>query len=556
MKVCWNITNRCNRNCKFCFRDKASNELSLDYNLQVLNNLEKLNVTKISYSGGEALLYEGIEKLFRASKEKGIYNKLNTNGSLLEKDNIEIFLKYIDDITISIDTVVDQENYFLGRGAFHYSHVCEILPIIKEKYPDMRIEINTLLISTTLNGLETLYNELENKFSNLIYRWKIIRFCPFREMSQSVIEQFQVSDDEFNNVKQKFLNKKSSFNISFVNVDDMASKNIVSPLGILETGKSSQRKYLDLTKSIVINKYNNDNFSINTNLNLYRVFFEVAQAGSLSMASKKMLVSQPAISKSIKKLEEELNVTLFYRTINGMHLTEKGEELYGYVEEAYNTIKTAERSMLESKNFYKGKLVIGVPSHIASFYLFDKLKKFHLDYPQIEISIISRPTSDLIRQLENHELDFVIDASPIEGNEKMLSIKKLTEIRHYFVALKEKDYNKKVTSLKDLENMPLILPVNHSYHRKKLNDLSFNYDVNFSNVISFETSEMIKESVLQDLGIGYLLEDIVKREIDNDVLEKVEILEDLPSITINLVYIEKYLTNVPKMFIENYLLEK
>ena len=80
MKVCWNITNRCNRNCKFCFRDKASNELSLDYNLQVLNNLEKLNVTKISYSGGEALLYEGIEKLFRASKEKGMYNKLNTNG--------------------------------------------------------------------------------------------------------------------------------------------------------------------------------------------------------------------------------------------------------------------------------------------------------------------------------------------------------------------------------------------------------------------------------------------------------------------------------------------
>ena len=67
---------------------------------------------------------------------------------------------------------------------------------------------------------------------------------------------------------------------------------------------------------------------------------------------------------------------------------------------------------------------------------------------------------------------------------------------------------------------------------------------------------MIKESVLQDLGIGYLLEDIVKREIDNDVLEKVEILEDLPSITINLVYIEKYLTNVPKMFIENYLFEK
>lgn len=63
-----------------------------------------------------------------------------------------------------------------------------------------------------------------------------------------------------------------------------------------------------------------------------------------------MLISQPAISKSIKKLEEDLDVSLFYRTINGMTLTEKGKELYEYVEEAYNSLKTAQRSMLVCSN--------------------------------------------------------------------------------------------------------------------------------------------------------------------------------------------------------------
>jgi DNA-binding transcriptional LysR family regulator len=112
-------------------------------------------------------------------------------------------------------------------------------------------------------------------------------------------------------------------------------------------------------------------YKSNINLNLYKTFYEVATLGSISAASKKTFTSQPAISKSIKKLEEELQVQLFYRTLSGTELTEKGRELLFYVEEAFNNLITAERSMIEEENLERGKISIGVPSQIGTFYIFD-----------------------------------------------------------------------------------------------------------------------------------------------------------------------------------------
>lgn len=293
-------------------------------------------------------------------------------------------------------------------------------------------------------------------------------------------------------------------------------------------------------------------YNSNLNLNLYKIFYDVAQYGSVSTASKNLMISQPAISRSIKKLEEDLNVTLFYRTLNGMVLTEKGKELLGYVEEACNSLRIGERTMMETNNLIKGKLSIGVPSHIASFYIFEKIKKFHEDYPTIEISIVSRCTAELIKLLENHEIDFVIDTSPICGNEKELNIEELFTSPHCFVALSEDNYDS-VTSIKDLENIPLILPIMLTSHRKRLHEVELENNVEFKNVLSIETSEMIREAVLNGNGVGYILKDVVKKDIEAGKLKVLPVKEELPFITVNLVYIDKFLTSAPKEFISKYL---
>ena len=113
------------------------------------------------------------------------------------------------------------------------------------------------------------------------------------------------------------------------------------------------------------------------------------------------------------------------------------------------------------------------------------------------------------------------------------------------------EYN--INSLKDLEDIPVVLPVNKSSHRKRLRELCLDKNVTFNNILSIENYEMIHEAVLQGVGVGYILKNVVQKDIDDGLLEEVKIKEELPSVTVNLVYIDKYLMPAPKEFINNYL---
>lgn len=290
------------------------------------------------------------------------------------------------------------------------------------------------------------------------------------------------------------------------------------------------------------------------NLNLYKIFYEVALSESISDASKKLFITQSAVSKAIKKLEEDLNTNLFYRNSKGVKLTEKGEELLFYVEEAFNNLVTAERTMTESKTLNKGKISIGVPSQIGSFYIFEDITNFHKKYPNIEITIISKTTTQLLKLLERHEIDFIIDTSPINTKIDNIIIQPLIEVKNCFVAKSDTSIDiDKIKTIKDLANYPLVLPIKGTDNRKQLDKVFEKNNVELNNVINIHTSEMIAGSIKKDLGIGYIIYDVIKDNVENGEFKIIDIKEKLPKITINLVYSEKYLTIAPKFFIENYL---
>ena len=208
-------------------------------------------------------------------------------------------------------------------------------------------------------------------------------------------------------------------------------------------------------------------YKSNINLNLYKNFYEVAKYGNITKAAENNFISQSAISKSIKKLESELNVKLFYREQNGVTLTDKGKELLYFVEKSYNNLIIAERNMIETENLERGKLSIGMPSNIGSFYLFDKVIDFHKKYPNIEITIITGGTSKLLSLLDSHEIDFMIDTSPIKDISTDLIKKKLDEIEYCFIVNKNtKICNpNEIKKLSDLSKYPLILPIPKTENR-------------------------------------------------------------------------------------------
>ena len=298
-------------------------------------------------------------------------------------------------------------------------------------------------------------------------------------------------------------------------------------------------------------------YKSNINLNLYKTFYEVAKYGSISETAKQTYTSQPAISKAIKNLENELNVKLFYRDLNGVSLTEKGRELLYFVEESYNNLIIAERNMIETENLNRGKLSIGMPSNVGTFYLLDKIIDFHNEYPNIEITIVTGSTNQLLSLLESHKVDFIIDTSPI--NTKMDAvIKEVKTVEYCFIVKKDstiKNINK-IKSLKDLKDKPLILPISGTANRKNLDIIFESNNIEVSNVINIHTSEMIISAVKKDLGIGYIIKDLVFSDIENDNLMVIDVKEKLPTVAINLIYLKKYLTKAPIYFINKYIGEK
>ena len=292
-------------------------------------------------------------------------------------------------------------------------------------------------------------------------------------------------------------------------------------------------------------------FKKNINLNLYKVFYDVCKYGSFSKTAEFTYTTQSAISKSIKKLEEDLETQLFYRNSNGIELTNEGRELFKYVEESYANLLTAERVILETQNLERGTLNIGLPSHIASFFFFDKIIDFHKKYPNIEIKLISGSTHQLLELIDKHEIDLIIDTAPINTSNMDLTVIDLFEVKYAFICNKEQyDKYKHIKSIKDLEEIPLIIPPKGTSNRKKLDQLFIKYNVTPKKIINIHTSEVILNAVNHDLGIGYLISDIVKKDKN---YKYINIKEELPTTNIVFAYNKKFLTSAPIRFIEEYM---
>ena len=142
-----------------------------------------------------------------------------------------------------------------------------------------------------------------------------------------------------------------------------------------------------------------------SNLNNYVIFHTVAKAGNISKAANQLYISQPAISKAISKLEEELVTALFNRSSRGVTLTEEGQVLYEYVERAFDSLNMGEENLKNYKELGIGHIRIGVSTSLCKHILLDYLKDFIRENPNIKFSIDCHSTVNTIKLLRNEDID-------------------------------------------------------------------------------------------------------------------------------------------------------
>ncbi|MBQ3021478.1 MAG: LysR family transcriptional regulator [Bacilli bacterium] len=269
---------------------------------------------------------------------------------------------------------------------------------------------------------------------------------------------------------------------------------------------------------------------MNIDLELYRVFYTVAKYKHMTKASEELHISQPAISQSIRKLEDSLGGTLFLRSNKGMELTEEGKMFYQYVKGALELINNAENEFTSFKDLTKGEINIGCSTTLTKLILIDVLKKFHTDYANININIINDLTSNLINDLKLGKLDFVIfNESNIK--ETNLNLEKIKELKQGFVYNHE-FYNDEINKFEDLNKYPLILQKEESNSRKLLDYIALQNNVKLIPKMEVISQELITEFTNIGLGIGFVIIDLAKRNYPN--LKELKLNKKIPNINVYL----------------------
>nr|WP_147211391.1 LysR family transcriptional regulator [Oceanobacillus sojae] len=278
-------------------------------------------------------------------------------------------------------------------------------------------------------------------------------------------------------------------------------------------------------------------------------FKEVAKHKSITKAAQQIHISQPALSKSIKALEEELEAILIIRTNKTIDLTDAGNMVLEYTKEITGLVDEMKLTLNDLTNFSVGQLNIGLPPFIGSLFFPKVMKNFHRSYPNIKLDITEYGGARVVKSVEEGEFELgvavlpideqIFDVYPIVEEEMKLIVHK----NHPLASFKEVD-------VKDLRDEEFIF-----YHEDfALNQIVRNHffiTAGFEPKILFKSMQwdLMSEMVAANLGIAILPQSICNRLFTKDI----NIISLKPTILWKLAVITKkgkYISNAGRKFID------
>ena len=261
---------------------------------------------------------------------------------------------------------------------------------------------------------------------------------------------------------------------------------------------------------------------MNQNLSSYRIFYTVANTGNISKAAKELYISQPAISKSIQKLEESVGCKLFSRSSRGVVLTDEGKLLYEHVSEAFETLTLGEEKLKRSIELGVGHLKIGVSSTLCKYLLLPYLKEFIRQNPHISISISCQSTNDTLKLLEDNKIDIGLIGKP--ENLKNIHFDFLEEIEDIFVAAKDYLRNLKARGIqKDhiLQSSTLMLLDKNNMTRQYIDDYLQENQIIIKDSIDISDMDLLIDFARIGVGVACVIKNFVREDLENGTLVEI-----------------------------------
>ncbi len=251
------------------------------------------------------------------------------------------------------------------------------------------------------------------------------------------------------------------------------------------------------------------------NYELYKVFYYVATTLSFSEASKKLFISQSAVSQSVKALEKKLDQPLFIRSTKKVQLTPEGEILLRHVEPAMNLIKRGEAQIADSIAG-GGQIRIGASDTICRYFLVPYLKRFHREFPNVHIKVTNQTSIRCVDLLENGQVDLIFTNYPNSYLSNMYTIKKIKRFHDVFVANDSfSSLRSRNLSLAQLLEHPILMLDKKSTTSEFLHSLFQQHQLDLVPEVELSSNDILLDLAKIGLGIAFVPDYCINESSDD-----------------------------------------
>lgn len=241
------------------------------------------------------------------------------------------------------------------------------------------------------------------------------------------------------------------------------------------------------------------------NYELYKVFYYVATSLSFSEASKKLYISQSAVSQSVKTLEKKLGQPLFIRSTKKVQLTPAGNLLLKHIEPAMNLISRGESQLLDASTLGLGQLHIGASDTICRYFLVPYLKKFHQKFPNVPIKVTNATSIACVDLLDQRKVDLIVTNFPNSYLNHSYIQKTVLNFQDAFIANPAYfDLKDQVLSLDELRQYPLMTLDRNSTTSEFLHNLFLQHQLDLVPEIELSSNDLLIDLARIGLGIAFI----------------------------------------------------
>lgn len=241
------------------------------------------------------------------------------------------------------------------------------------------------------------------------------------------------------------------------------------------------------------------------NYELYKVFYYVATSLSFSEASKKLFISQSAVSQSIKTLEKKLGQSLFIRSTKKVQLTPAGSILLKHIEPAMNLIARGESQLLDSGTLGLGQLHIGASDTICRYLLVPYLKQFHKLFPNVPIKVTNATSIKCIELLDQRKVDLIVTNFPNSHLNHTYIQKTICNFSDVFVANPNYfNLTNQVISFEELKQNPILMLDRNCTTSEFLHNLFLQHHLELVPEVELSSNDLLIDLAKIGLGIAFV----------------------------------------------------